>query len=469
MAKYHSTISRRDFLKILGLGGVGLGAAAVSAPVFHDLDELMASPQAQWKRPFWVKEVDKPTVEIDWGMIPRWDPVHMMWGAGLREALGQKKFEWIFKLKAANEARWRNENKPGYTLRDFALGSCDYSPPVSFLGPRTSPTPESLGIPRWEGTPEENARMVRAFMRLHGAAQVGFVELDTNTEKLIYSHNPAFPDQTLQGPRLDILDVDEPVDAPADPAKGAGGYQVIPKKARWVIVYTLRMSHELMRRAPSKISSREHGYMYDLRCLLSNQLQNFLRTLGYMCLAGANRYACIGTCTGFAVMAGLGETCRISHTITPEHGLMQRVFLAVTDLPLAPGKPVDFGVMNFCRTCKKCADFCPARAIPHDTEPSWEIRGFYQTQGHRAWHRDEPRCLSYIWETGGACAICFAVCPYSKAYKAAYHDVVRTISSTTPVLNRFFRKMDDFLGYGLMSGEDIEKFWELDLPPFGWE
>ncbi len=50
MVKHHSTISHRDFLKILCLGGVGLGAAAVSAPVIHDLDELMASPQANFKR-----------------------------------------------------------------------------------------------------------------------------------------------------------------------------------------------------------------------------------------------------------------------------------------------------------------------------------------------------------------------------------------------------------------------------------
>lgn len=121
MAKHHSTISRREFMKILGLGGVGLGAAAAAGPIFHDLDEVLSSPQADFKRPSWVKEVDKPTVDIEWGMIPRWDPANMMWAAGLLKALGQKQFEWVFKLKAANEAKWLNENKAGYTLRDFAL------------------------------------------------------------------------------------------------------------------------------------------------------------------------------------------------------------------------------------------------------------------------------------------------------------------------------------------------------------
>jgi hypothetical protein len=51
--------------------------------------------------------------------------------------------------------------------------------------------------------------------------------------------------------------------------------------------------------------------------------------------------------------------------------------------------------------------------------------------------------------------------------KAFYHDIMRVTVSTTPVLNRFFRNMDDFFGYGIKG--DPETFWELDLPPFGWD
>jgi len=69
MSKFHSTISRRDFLKILGLGGAGLGATAISTPVFHDLDEVLASPEAEFKRSWYVREVDKPTVEVDWDIM----------------------------------------------------------------------------------------------------------------------------------------------------------------------------------------------------------------------------------------------------------------------------------------------------------------------------------------------------------------------------------------------------------------
>ena len=338
---------------------------------------------------------------------------------------------------------------------------------ISFMGPQTSATPESLGVPKWEGTPEENARLVRSFLHIHGAEHVGFVQLETDTtEKLINSYDAAKV-MSIQGPRLDILDVDQPVDKPGDPVTGGGGYRVIPKKARSVIVYTLRMSPELIHRAPGMISSREHGYMYDLRTLVQGQLQNFLRTLGYMGLGDTLPYAAFCQSTGFAVLAGLGETCRAMHTITPEYGMMQRVFVVVTDLPLAPGKPVDFGATRFCRVCKKCSDYCPAHAIEGSTEPSWEVKGPYQRPGVRHWYRAEPLCRAYIY-TAGACAICLGVCPYSKIHNASYTSAWQEMVATSPVLDRVIRKMDDFMGYGLRTGDNIEKFWDLDLPPFGW-
>jgi reductive dehalogenase len=435
-------------------------------PVFHDLDEIMASPQAIMKRPSWVKGVDNPTCEINWDIMQRFDYNEVMWAGGFAKAWGQANANLIIQAGAGNTALWRQQNKPGYTLVDTALNSCTNQAVLSFMGPQSSPTPDNLGMPPWQGTPEENARLVRAFMRLHGAYHVGFVELDTNTtEKLINSYDAGKVLSAGQGPRLDILDVDYPEDHPANPVTGAGGYRVIPKKARWAIVYSLRMSPELIHRAPSLISSREHGYMYDLRTMIQGQTQNFLRTLGYMGLSDTLPFAAFCQSTGFAVMAGLGETCRIMHTITPEFGLMERIFVILTDLPLAPGKPVDFGVHRFCRVCKKCSDACPAHAIETATEPSWEVKGPYNRPGVKHWYRNEALCRAYIYEVG-ACAICLDVCPYSKIHNATYTNSWQELVATTPVLDRAIRKMDDFMGYGIRP--DIEQFWDLDLPPFGW-
>ncbi|GAI62827.1 unnamed protein product, partial [marine sediment metagenome] len=89
MSTFHSTLSRRDFMKTLGLSAAGLGAASAAAPVFHDLDELTSrsSGAANEKRPWWVKERDylDPTCEIDWNILDRWDGVWDDWAAHLSQ------------------------------------------------------------------------------------------------------------------------------------------------------------------------------------------------------------------------------------------------------------------------------------------------------------------------------------------------------------------------------------------------
>ena len=67
MSKFHSIVSRREFMKGLGLAGAGIGAASLAAPSFHDLDEMISSSGAQWKRAWWIKnlELEKPAVELD--------------------------------------------------------------------------------------------------------------------------------------------------------------------------------------------------------------------------------------------------------------------------------------------------------------------------------------------------------------------------------------------------------------------
>ena len=353
-------------------------------------------------------------------------------------------------------------------MRDFAFnqarlfmkgGYVDTRGCQTFLGPQTALTPESLGLPKYTGTPEENARMIRAFLRVHGCSEVSFLEMDTNTtEKILYKCD-------AMGVPFIVKDQDQPEEKLDE--KGSG-YRIIPKKARYVIVYTIRMAPELLRRVPTYLSYRPAFIIYEQQCLVQSWLQNFMRTLGYMCLGWHRITSSLGSTTGFGVMSGLGEMGRTMHLITPEYGQTERVFHAITDLPLAPGKPVDFGATRFCKVCKKCADFCPALAIPLDTEPSWGQPAFYHRPGVRTWYRNEPRCRSYMYQVDNSCGICIAVCPFSKLYKAPYHDAVRSITATTPMFNRFFRKMDDLMGYGIRNQDDTEKFWDMDLPPFGW-
>ena len=141
-------------LKDAGLGVAGLGAASITAPpVFHDLDEAMASPLAVMKRPSYVKEVDKPTVEIDWNMLQPFDYTEVMWTGGLRKAVGPDRWDELFRIQMSNRLKGIKEGQPGRTLRDDAFLNCDHWAPISFMGPGANDatqTPDQPGRPALE-------------------------------------------------------------------------------------------------------------------------------------------------------------------------------------------------------------------------------------------------------------------------------------------------------------------------------
>lgn len=176
-------------------------------------------------------------------------------------------------------------------------------------------------------------------------------------------------------------------------------------------------------------------------------------------------YNGLGIAPALGVIAGLGELSRTNRMISPEYGPLQRIFKVITDLPLAPTKPIDAGIMHFCRTCKKCAEVCPSGALSMETEPSWEVKGPWNNPGLRAYFDDGPKCYTYWWTSTASCIRCFAVCPFSTKNKSFVHNVVKATLSVTPVMNEFFIRMHNVFGYG--SPKDPELWWNLNLAPYG--
>ena len=196
------------------------------------------------------------------------------------------------------------------------------------------------------------------------------------------------------------------------------------------------------------------------------RLQQFITRLGYQCLADGNM-GTSGNSPGFGVLAGLGELSRLNRLISPRWGPMVRVFKVITDLPLAPTKPIDAGIFRFCRTCKKCAENCPTNALSMETEPSWEVQGPWNNPGVKTYYEKAPNCFSGWLSLGGHdCGICLATCPFSKQDRSfiRIHDFVRQMISTTSAFNSMFRKLDTDPGFG----KDPEAWWNLDLPPHGY-
>ena len=240
--------------------------------------------------------------------------------------------------------------------------------------------------------------MIRAAVKYFGASQVGIVELDERIRKLIYSYD-------TDGVKLEFEDVDL--------AYETKDKRVIPNKARWVIVFTVKMSAELLRRrtgrSPSLLSASTTGQAYTRGRAIIDSLQTFLHVLGYQGLMGTWENG-LGIAPALGVMAGLGEISRTNRLISPEDGPAVRIFKVITDLPLVPDKPIDAGIMRFCRTCNKCADSCPSGTLSRKAKPSWETLGAWSNPGHRAYFEDAPKCMLYWFMGAVTCSTCISVC-----------------------------------------------------------
>ncbi len=348
--KYHKS----GFMKTLGLEGSTNGGGTGSSQ-YRDLDEVKASPAAERKLPWWVREVDKPTVEIDWSQMKHFDSSNIMFVNGFAQAVGPDNAMKLGGQAAETGTKSILENEPGYTLRDKALVAGGWLTSLltaehAFLGPgltvpfAMSGIPDDLDYPRYEGIPEENTRMVRAAAKLYGAASVGVVELDENTRKLIYAFDG------WDGRKWEFEDVDKAYETEKK--------KVIPYRAKWVIVYTVRMSPLSLATAPAALATAASSLAYSEGTSVQLRLQQFINRLGYQCLADGNM-GTSGNSPGFGVLAGLGELSRLNRMISPNWGPLVRVYKVITDLPLAPTRPIDAGIFRFCRTCKKCAEVCP--------------------------------------------------------------------------------------------------------------
>jgi reductive dehalogenase len=398
--------------------------------------------------------VNEPTVEIDWGKIQRFDARStVLNNATFTSLVGEERVKLLALTKADNEQKRILANMPGYTLKDYAMHSASFSQinkGRSFLGLQQTETPKDRGVPNWSGSQDEAARILRVAMRHFGAANVGFVELNENTRKLIYSFDQ-------DGKEIVFEDVAQ--------AYETDEKRVIPLSAKWAIVYAVQMSGETIRSAPTITATQTVTLSYHRGKIIQNSTQEFLRGLGYQCLGQSSPNA-LGIAPAFGVLAGIGELSRLNRVITPEFGPIVRLFLMITDLPVTTDHPIDAGIMRFCRTCKKCAEVCPASALSYDDEPTWQVKGSWNNPGHKAYFEDSVKCYTYWQEQAGSeCSICFSVCPFSNKDKAWVHPLAKATISLLPVTDVFLRTMDDAFSYG--AQEDPANWWYLNLPEYG--
>ncbi len=492
MSVFHSTVSRRTFMKALGLAGAGIGSAALVAPQFTDLDEVIASGDSMQKHPWYIKERERldPAVEIDWDVMARYDRRYQGQCSNVRAIYYGK--EYVQRIDAASGAllsKMLKDSVPGFghkweALRTGLSQSNKWS--VSFLGPEIDgkinvTTPETLGVPKWVGTPEENSKMVVAAIRLFGMAEAGFNHLDDKWRTKLVAKNSKGSStgaQWINTPPADVPASAAPnimYEDVSDPYYTKEKW-VVPTKDQWVVYLGGPEPRETDRTYPSRISKSNLVANSGTRNMAFYSTYNFFRALGYNLVGGTGHGTDCFNTPGVAVMTGKAEAARMSNwVISPAWGPRSTDLCQITDMPLAETHPIDAGLWRFCRTCGICAQSCPSNSIQglDAGDPSYDmppINGIPDTQhvsGIKRYYYNGSSCRNYFNEfiPGSGCSACAAHCTFSTGQGAIVHSVLKSTIANVGVLNGFLANMGRTFGYGAFK--DPEEWWNASLPQFG--
>ena len=201
------------------------------------------------------------------------------------------------------------------------------------------------------------------------------------------------------------------------------------------------------------ISGSQSFLSYTGSAFIACMLADYIRRLGYSARAHhARNYKVV--VPPILLLAGLGEICRIGGIVLhPFMGPRFKAAVVTTDLPLAPDKPIDFGLQNFCTACKKCARACPSGSIPEGPKSMYN--------GYQIWRNDTESCTRFrVTNTqGSSCGRCIKVCPWNKP-DTWYHSAATALAAHPDLARRGLIWLDDALGYGK---EDPSRKWWFDM------
>ena len=209
----------------------------------------------------------------------------------------------------------------------------------------------------------------------------------------------------------------------------------IPHKYAIVAVVTHKRS--LNNLSPSYYSFASTADAYSRLKIITTQLTDFIRGLGYDAMYRETRGGGEPemNVVPIALDAGVGEFCRTGRVLSPEYGNNMRLKCVTTDLPLVPDKPISFNVHDFCMACESCAKYCPPGAVPKG-EPTEEVPNpVHNNPGFRKWWINAEKCIIFWgmnkrkWNSCGG--RCIAVCPWNKPMNW-FHNTVRWMAIHSP-------------------------------------
>jgi len=271
--------------------------------------------------------------------------------------------------------------------------------------------------------PERMTRDIKKAALYYGASIVGVCRLD---RRFVYSHS------------------------------FSGGANEIPPEYEYAVVMGYEEEYDLLKYYPTYIADAAASAGYSRMAITNAYLSEFIRGMGYGAIDCTTND--VALTIPLAMRAGLGDIGRHGLLISWKYGPRLRLSKVITDLPLVADEPVDFGVTEFCESCKKCAKLCPSQAMTMDTKRTTDVHNVSNAPGALKWPIDAEKCRMYWGRMGKPCTVCISVCPFNKDMSGWFHRLVRWSVDHARWADPVYVKLDDWFGYG--KPKKADHFWE---------
>jgi len=454
---FDSRLERRDFLKLLGLGTSTLGLGSLAPKIIAKTPGGTLIESSGEYGGFWVEQLSgqKFPYEFRPEMLSRMSEKSTTFSRNTWDPDRRDRPEMKENLTSINliegQGKRPNQTRLDYALMDAAWhgarsgGGLDYGWESGRYG-MMGQLAEKLGP--WDPADldlswREATLAVKHASLFYGASVAGVAEL-----------NPLWIYSDHFSPQRNDRSLSIPVISQGERFEQTQDAWYIPKSMNRVIALAFEENYFGIANSPGRLASAAVGDGYSRMAFTANTLAQFVRGLGYRALPAGNG---VGLSIPMAIDAGLGQLGRLGLLITPKFGPRVRLAKVITDMPLVPDSPIQFGVAEFCESCLLCARECPSEAISSGPR-TWEGLSPSNNPGAHKWYVNSEKCYDY---NGFSCSNCKRVCPFTKPNNSWLHRMIRIIiQGKIDPLNKLMVTLDQAGGYGQQL-QDSE-FWKMD-------
>lgn len=443
------SIHRRDFLKFFGIGSSAMGLGMFSPKLISETDEgILVESDIEYggftvermseKFPYQIKpDILKPMSE-KYNTFSRnvWDPA--------RRDRPRENITYMNLIDG--KGKIPNQTRLDYAFYDGAWTFAHRGSSLAYSWDTRERRFSGHGEwdPSVEGMNWEDASLaVKHAALFYGASIAGIAEL-----------NPLWLYSDSFSPTREDRAHSIPVLRNGDRLEKTDDAWYIPESMNRVVALAFEEYHFGIANSPGRLASAAVGDGYSRMAYTSFTLAEFIRALGYRAIPAGNG---VGLSIPIAIDAGLGELGRMGLLVTPKFGPRIRLAKVITDMPLTPDSPIRFGVTEFCKVCKLCADECPSSSVTKGPQ-TWAGRSPSNNPGVFKWYVQPEPCYDY---NGFSCSNCKRVCPFTKPNNSWLHRMVRLIiKGRVGILDNIMVTLDQASGYGRQLND--KEFWKMD-------